>query len=62
MMKSRPFYPSATVGSAVGQVGGVLLTETNWAAGLDVGLSVGLARWRRPGAVHDPGTWSWIWR
>jgi len=40
--------------SAVGQAGGVLLTETIRAAGLDAGLSAGLARWRRPGAVHDP--------
>jgi len=53
------FYPRPSVASgpvsAVGQAGGVLLTETIRAAGLDVGLSTGLARWRRPGAVHDPG-------
>jgi len=52
------FYPRPTVTSgavsAVGQAGGVMLTETIRAAGLDVGLSGGLARWRRPGAVHDP--------
>jgi len=49
----RPMVVSGSV-SAVGQAGGVLLTETIRAAGLDAGLSAGLARWRRPGAVHDP--------
>jgi len=33
----------------------VLLTATVRAAGLDVALSGGLARWRKPLAVHDPG-------
>lgn len=58
-MKRNGFYtcPMVTSGavSAVGQAGGVLLTETIRAAGLDVGLSGGLGWWRRPGAVHDPG-------
>jgi len=58
VMKRSRFYPRPTVVSgavsAVGQAGGVLLTETIRVAGLDVGLSTGLARWRRPGAVHDP--------
>jgi len=36
------------------QAGGVLFTETLRAAGLDVGLSTALVRWRRPGEVHDP--------
>src|SRR3954452_9955419 len=53
------FYPRARVDtakvSAVGQAGGVLLTETVRAAGLDVGLSAALAPWRKPLAVHDPG-------
>ena len=49
----RPRVVSGSV-SAVGQAGAVLLTETIRAAGLDVGLSTGLARWRRQGAVHDP--------
>ena len=40
--------------SAVGQAGGVLLTSTVRAAGLDVALSGELARWRKPFAVHDP--------
>src|SRR3954452_15889164 len=52
------FYPRARVDtakvSAVGQAGGVLLTNTVRAAGLDVGLSAALAPWRRPLAVHDP--------
>jgi hypothetical protein len=41
--------------AAVGQAGGVLLTQTVRAAGLDVGLSGALVPWRRPLAVHDPG-------
>jgi hypothetical protein len=40
---------------AVGQAGGVLLTETVTVAALDVALSAALARWRKPLAVHDPG-------
>jgi len=59
VMKRSRLYPRPTVVSgsvsAVGQAGGVLLTETIRAGGLDAGLSAGLARWRRPGAVHDPG-------
>jgi len=59
VMKRSRFYPRPTVTSgpvsAVGQAGGVLLTETIRAAALDAGLSAGLARWRRPAAVHDPG-------
>ena len=58
MKQRNRFYPRSQVVSgpvlAVGQAGGVLLTETIRAAGLDAGLSTGLARWRRPGAVHDP--------
>jgi hypothetical protein len=57
--KRNRFYPRPQVisgpVSAVGQAGGVLLTETIRAAGLDTELSAGLRRWRRPGAVHDPG-------
>src|SRR4051812_43737916 len=52
------FYPRVRVDtsrcSAVGQAGGVLLAETIRASGLDVGVSVGLERWRKPLAVHDP--------
>lgn len=39
----------------MGQAGGVLLTETVAATGLDRALSAALAPWRRPLAVHDPG-------
>lgn len=39
----------------VGQAGGVLLTQTLRATGLDQALSAGLERWRKPRAVHDPG-------
>jgi hypothetical protein len=34
--------------------GGVLLTETARAVGLDQALSAALAPWRSPNAVHDP--------
>ena len=39
----------------VSQPGGLLLTRTLAATGLGRGLSAGLARWRAPRAVHDPG-------
>ncbi len=56
MKQRNRFYPRPTVSSgavsAVGQAGGVLITETIRVAGLDAGLSAGLER--RPGAVHDP--------
>jgi hypothetical protein len=39
----------------VSQAGAVLLWETMRATGLAGGLSAGLARWRQPRAVHDPG-------
>jgi len=39
----------------VSQAGLVLLWETMRVTGLGRGLSVGLARWRAPRAVHDPG-------
>ena len=37
------------------QAGTVLLWETMRVTGLSRGLSEGLARWRAPRAVHDPG-------
>jgi hypothetical protein len=44
-----------TAGSnVVSQAGGVLLTETIRAVGLDKKLSGALAHWRHPNAVHDP--------
>jgi len=39
----------------VSQAGAVLLWETMRVTGLGRGLSAGLARWRAPRAVHDPG-------
>jgi hypothetical protein len=39
----------------VSQAGGLLLTQTLRATGLDRGLSGALARWRPSRAVHDPG-------
>jgi hypothetical protein len=52
------FYPRVRVDaapvSAAGSAGGVLLTQTVRAAGLDVALSQALGRWRSPLAVHDP--------
>ena len=59
MEQTTGFYPRPKVDTAkvaaVGQAGGVLLTQTVRTAGLDVGLSAGLAPWRKPFAVHDPG-------
>ena len=58
-MKSTGLYPRVRVDTsttaAVGQAGGVLLTRTVTATGLDRALSAALARWRKPLAVHDPG-------
>ena len=57
--KSTGSYPRVHVDTAkvtaVGQAGGILLTETIRAAGLDRALSEALSRWRKPLAVHDPG-------
>ena len=39
----------------VSQAGTVLLAETARVTGLERGLTDGLARWRAPRAVHDPG-------
>ena len=59
MKKRIRFYPRVHVDTAdvpaVGQAGGVLLTDTVAASGLDTGLSAALAPWRKPLAVHDPG-------
>ena len=58
MKKRTGFYPRLSVdadgGSGVGQAGGVLLTSTVRAAGLDVALREALAPWRAPLARHDP--------
>ena len=58
MKKRNGFYPrpgvDATGSAVVSQAGGLLLTETFRAVGLDRALSQALAGWRRPLAVHDP--------
>jgi hypothetical protein len=51
-------YPSVRVESgpckAVGQAGGVLLTKTITASGLDTALAEALAPWQQPLATHSP--------
>ena len=58
MKKTTGFYPRVRVDTsasgAVGQAGGVLLTQTVTATGMGRELSGALARWRKPLAVHDP--------
>ena len=58
MRKRTGFYPRVRVGepdpSAVSLAGGVLLTDAVTVSGLDVALRAGLARWRKPLAIHDP--------
>lgn len=57
-MKPTRAYPRLEVDTAnvpaVGQAGGVLLTETVAATGLYRELSAALGPWRKPLAVHDP--------
>jgi hypothetical protein len=51
---SYPFVRVDPAGAGVvSHAGGVLLVEAVRAAGLDRALSAGLARWRKPLAVHD---------
>jgi hypothetical protein len=56
--KRSGLYPHVHVDGAgsgvVSQAGGVLLLGTVRASSLDVALTAGLARWRKPTAVHDP--------
>ena len=58
-MKITGLYPRVRVDTsptaAIGQAGGVLLTRTVTATGLDRFLSSALAGWRKPLAIHDPG-------
>lgn len=58
MSKRSGFYPcpgvDTTGTTVVSQAGGVLLTETVRAVGLDTALSAALSGWRLPLAVHDP--------
>ncbi|MCW2884895.1 MAG: hypothetical protein QOE54_2083 [Streptosporangiaceae bacterium] len=52
---SNKIVVSADGRGIVSQAGGLLLVQTLRVTGLDQGLSAGLARWRKPRAVHDPG-------
>ena len=58
MKKRTSFYPrvhtDATAAGVVSSAGVVLLVEAVRASGVDVALSEGLRRWRRPTAVDDP--------
>ena len=58
MSKRSGFYPSPAADRAgqkvVSQAGGLLLTETVRAVGLDRALSTALVPWRGRNAVHDP--------
>jgi Transposase DDE domain group 1 len=58
-VKGSGLYPRVladTRGSGVvSQGGGLALVETVRASGVDTALSAGLARWRKPMAVHHPG-------
>src|ERR1700723_4046974 len=53
--RGRRVTVSADGRGLVSQAGAVLLWETMRVTGLGRGLSDGLARWRAPRAVHDPG-------
>lgn len=58
MKQTTGFYPrlivDATTSPALGQAGGVLLTETITLTGLGRELATALAPWRKASAVHDP--------
>ena len=58
-MKNTARRPKITVSAdgrgIVSQSGALLLAEAARVTGLGQGLSGGLARWRAPRAVHDPG-------
>ena len=59
MKKRSGLYPRLAVDGSgrkvVSGAGGVLLTRTAAAVGLDRALSAALGPWRRPFARHDPG-------
>lgn len=59
MSNRSGFYPCPTADAGgsmvVSQAGGLVLTETIRAVGLDRELSKALARWRLLLAIHDPG-------
>jgi hypothetical protein len=58
-VKNTARRPKITVSAdgkgIVSQAGALLLAETLRITGLGQGLTAGLARWRAPRAVHDPG-------
>jgi hypothetical protein len=54
-VRRRKITVSADGQGLVSQAGAVLLLEAARVTGLGQGLSAGLARWRAPRAVHDPG-------
>ena len=58
-MNNTARHPKITVFAdgrgLVSLAGALLLAETLRVTGLGEGLSAGLARWRPPRAVHDPG-------
>ena len=58
MKKTTRLYPRVQIDTsasgAVGQAGGVLLTETVAVTGLGRELTAALGPWRKPLAVHDP--------
>jgi DDE family transposase len=58
MVKRSELYPRVQADTrgagVVSQAGGVVLVETVRAVGLDRALSVALAPWRKPMAIHDP--------
>ena len=53
--RSPKIMASADATGIVSQGGGLLLTQTLRATGLDRGLDAALERWRPPRAVHSPG-------
>ena len=57
-MNATGLYPRLHVDTAtspaVGQAGGVLLTQTITTTGLGTALSQALSPWRKPLAIHDP--------
>ena len=59
MSNRSGFYPCPTADTGgsmvVSHAGGLVLTETIRAVGLDRELSAAFARWRLPLAIHDPG-------
>jgi Transposase DDE domain group 1 len=59
LVKNTARHPKIAVSAdgkgIVSQAGALLLAEAARVTGLGAGLCAGLARWRAPRAVHDPG-------